>query len=145
MLDNQKCNADVLIVGAGMSGVAAASGLAQAGRRVMVVDNQLKGISPVPCVTLHASHDFSLANWERGRREVGRELLLAASPWIRSRASEFQTNGWLYSKPLQVHEDACAVLHESPPLVMAGDAFAGPKVEGAALSGWAAANSILGI
>jgi hypothetical protein len=108
-----------------------------------LADNQLKGISPVPCVIMHASHDFSLAHWEADRRELALELLQAAAPWIHAGVREFQTHGWLYSKPRQVHEDACALLHHAPPLVMAGDAFAGPKVEGAALSGWAAAECVL--
>lgn len=108
-----------------------------------LADNQLKGISPVPCVTLHASHAFSLANWDVDRRDVGRILLDVAAPWIHSGVKEFQTHGWLFSKPLRVHEQAYAVLHPRPLMVIAGDAFAGPKVEGAARSGWAAAEIVL--
>ena len=48
-----------------------------------------------------------------------------------------------YSKPMRVHDQACVIVSQSPMLVLAGDAFAGPKVEGAALSGWAAAEAIL--
>ncbi len=139
----ERCLA-VLAVLDGSSGMRPPGGMAfDHGPLAWLADNQLKGISSVPCVTLHASHDFSLAHWEADRNEVALELLQAAAPWIHAGVKEFQTHGWLYSKPRQVHEDACAVLHETPPLVMAGDAFAGPKVEGATLSGWAAAKSVL--
>jgi len=57
----------------------------------------------------------------------------------------FQVHGWLYSKPLQVDERPCAMVGQGPPLVLAGDAFAGPRVEGAALSGWATAEAVLAV
>jgi hypothetical protein len=58
-------------------------------------------------------------------------------------ARTFQVHGWRYSKPMQTHERPCLIVSESPPLVLAGDGFAGPRVEGAALSGWAAAEAVL--
>ena len=44
----------------------------------------------------------------------------------------------------QPHDDPCLVASEAPPLVFCGDAFGQPKVEGAALSGLAAADRLLG-
>ncbi len=139
----ERCLA-VLAVLDGPSGMSPPGGMSfEDGPVSWLADNHLKGISPVPCVTLHASHAFSLENWEADRGDAGRTLLESAAPWIRSGVKEFQTHGWLYSKPLQVEEQACAMLHAHPSLVLAGDAFAGPKVEGAALSGWAAAACLL--
>jgi len=45
-----------------------------------MADNQLKGISPVPCVTLHASREFSLARWEEDRQATAKILLEQAAP-----------------------------------------------------------------
>jgi predicted NAD/FAD-dependent oxidoreductase len=104
-----------------------------------LADNQLKGISLQPAVTIHASHAFSVEHWESDRKESGRELLRAAAPWLGAGVKEFQVHAWRYSKPLRVEECACLLANEAPPLIFAGDAFAGSKVEGAALSGWAAA------
>ena len=104
-----------------------------------LADNQLKGISPQPAVTIHASHAFSVEHWEGDRQESGRELRLAAAPWLGAMVKEFQVHAWRYNKPLRAEECACLLANEAPPLIFAGDAFAGSKVEGAALSGWAAA------
>jgi len=135
----------VLAVLDGPSGMSPPGGMAfESGPVSWLADNQLKGISPVPCVTLHASHDFSLLHWNADRDHAGHFLLDSVAPWIRAGVSEFQTHGWMFSKPLQIDEEQCAVLHARPPLVMAGDAFAGPKVEGAACSGWSAAEILLG-
>jgi renalase len=108
-----------------------------------IADNQLKGISAEPAVTIHANHEFSLAHWDEDRMESGRLLLEAAQSWLGAEVLSYQVHGWRYSKPLQVDAHPCALLQTSPPLVMAGDAFAGPRVEGAALSGMAAAEMLL--
>ncbi|MCF7688936.1 MAG: FAD-dependent oxidoreductase [Cephaloticoccus sp.] len=106
---------------------------------VWLADNQQKGISIQPAVTIHASPEYSLTNWDRDRNETARELLNAAAPWLGGEVKQFQVHGWRYSRPLTVDECGCVPLSLDPPLLLAGDAFAAPRVEGAALSGWAAA------
>ncbi len=107
-----------------------------------IADNQRKGVSATPAVTLHATAAFSLEHWDRDRQDSARELLGAATAWLGANVLEFQVHGWRFSKPLRVEEYPCCVLSASPPLVLAGDAFAGPRVEGAVLSGWAAADAL---
>ena len=142
-IEYERCLA-VMAVLAGPSRLAAPGGLAPGdGPLAWIADNQLKGISAEPAVTIHATHAFSLEHWERDRQDSGRRLLDAASGWLGADVRMLQVHGWLYSKPLHVDEHRCAMVGHGPPLVLAGDAFAGPRVEGAALSGWAAAEAVL--
>jgi predicted NAD/FAD-dependent oxidoreductase len=115
------------------------------GHVAWIADNQKKGISQAPAVTIHATAEFSAKNWSRDRRESGRELLRAAASWLGSRVTELQVHGWLYSRAIGDQPDPCLILSQSPALVLAGDAFAGSRVEGAALSGWAAADALTSI
>lgn len=108
-----------------------------------ICDNQQKGISPIPCVTIHATDAFSRLHWEGDRAAAGAKLFDIAQPWIGTPAREMQVHGWRYSKPIAPLAKLCAILRNTPPLVLAGDAFGGAKVEGAVLSGWAAAEEIL--
>ena len=96
-------------------------------------------------VTIHASHAFSVEHWDSDRNETARLLLGAAAEWLGAEVESFQVHGWRYSKPLQMDVEPCAVVYSKPPLVLAGDAFAGPRVEGAALSGWAATAAVLAL
>lgn len=107
-----------------------------------MADNQKKGISPIPAVTLHATPAFSLENWDGDRGLSGQRLLQAAAPWLGGKVTEFQVHGWRYSKPIQVLPTPTLMLSRSPPLFLAGDALGGSRVEGAALSGWAAAEAL---
>ena len=134
----------VLAVLDGPSALSSPGGMAfDEGPVSWLADNQLKGISPIPCITIHASPAFSQEHWDADHEKVGALLLRAVEPWVRSQVIDFQVHGWRYSKPTQVESESCMVLNAHPPLVMAGDAFAGPKVEGAACSGWAAAAVLL--
>ena len=126
------------------SGLPAPGGLAPAaGDVAWIADNQRKGISARPAVTIHGTPAFSMAHWEAEREQVGLALIQAASAWLGERPTAFQVHGWKYSKPTTIFPQPCVVAHQKPLLVLAGDAFGGPKVEGAALSGWAAAEAIL--
>jgi len=106
-------------------------------------DNQAKGISPVPAATLQATAGFSLEHWDRDRTESGRLLIEAASAWIGASVREFQVHGWRYSRPRILDSAPCMLTSRRPTLVLAGDAFGPGGIEGAALSGLAAAREIL--
>lgn len=108
-----------------------------------VTDNQLKGISAVPAVTIHGSHAFSVEQWDRDRTESGRLLMEAAAPWLGARVTSFQVHGWRFSQPLTTEPSRCVVAGRSPMLVLAGDGFGEGGVQGAALSGMAAAEALL--
>jgi hypothetical protein len=141
-IEYERCIA-VMAVLDGPSRIPPPGGLTPAdGPIAWLADNQLKGISTEPAVTIHATHAFSLEHWDRDRQESGRALLDAAAEWLGAGIRTFQVHGWRYSKPMRVDQERCVLVSQSPPLVLAGDAFAGPRVEGAALSGWAAAAAL---
>jgi len=134
----------VMAVLDGPSGLAAPGGFApESGPIAWIADNQLKGISAEPAITLHATHEFSLAHWDKDREETARLLLDAAAPWLSAGVKTSQVHGWRFSKPIQVDAQPCAIISSAPPLILAGDSFCGSRVEGAALSGWAAAEAVL--
>lgn len=109
-----------------------------------VGDNMRKGISTVPAVTFHANSEWSLRQYDAPHDELRAQLTEAAAPYIGdAQIVECQVKKWRFATPQRSWPDPCWV-HESGTLVLAGDAFAGPKIEGAALSGLAAADALLG-
>lgn len=108
-----------------------------------IADNHLKGISATPAVTIHATAEFSRSRWDATDDEVLEELLAAASLDPRARPGAMSIQRWRYARPSVEHPTRCLTIDGDAPLVCAGDAFGGAKVEGAALSGAAAADAIL--
>jgi predicted NAD/FAD-dependent oxidoreductase len=107
-----------------------------------IADNQHKGISPeARIITVHAGELLSRELWEKESPIVLQHLQAALVPFLGRPAiiREAQLKRWRYATPTTIHPQCCLVAQNLPPLVFAGDAFGGPRVEGAALSGWAAA------
>ena len=103
-----------------------------------MADNQLKGISAVPAVTIHASAEFSRAQWDATDEEIADALVRAAQLDSAVIPGSVQIQRWRYARPSIEHPERFLLLDGVPPIVCAGDAFGGAKVEGAALSGTAA-------
>lgn len=107
-------------------------------------DNVAKGVSTTPAVTFHAGPEWSSTHWDDDA-DVGRAALVdAARPYLGSAsiiASDYKK--WRFATPRAPWPESFFVSPATPgTLVFAGDAFAGPKVEGAFLSGLAAARHL---
>ncbi len=107
-----------------------------------VADNQAKGISSLPAVTLHATQPWSSEHWDVDLDELQRQLLERARPWLgNAEVLAAQVKKWRFAGPLEPWPEACWVDAERQ-VVLAGDLFAGPKFEGAFNSGLAAAAAV---
>ena len=101
-------------------------------------DNQVKGISDRPALTLHASAEFSDRNWEVPTEEWGPDLISSAQEVLGAEVISFVSHRWGFAKPLQTF--GATHYHQSEiGLTLAGDGFGGERVERAAISGLDAA------
>ncbi len=108
-----------------------------------IADNAMKGVCEGRgALTIHARAEFTRQHLESPKEEVAQQLLQAAAPYLDSSIVEWQLHRWLYSKPVESRNDQCLFIAVPAPLAIAGDAYAGSRVEGAFLSGLAAAARI---
>ncbi len=105
-------------------------------------DNRAKGVSDVPALTFHFSPAFSAERFDNDPDALHQELLETARPWLGDAGIvESQVKKWRFAIPRRVWPEPCWTVPGTR-LVLAGDSCAGPKVEGAALSGLAAARAV---
>jgi hypothetical protein len=71
----------------------------------------------------------------------GTDLVRAAAGGSGTGVREILVHARRYSKPIEVAGEPALLALEARPLMLAGDAFGGRRVEGAAISGWAAADA----
>jgi predicted NAD/FAD-dependent oxidoreductase len=106
-----------------------------------VADNRRKGVSPLAALTLHCNAAFSEAKWWADPAVMHAEVMERARAWIGSACVvEHQPKRWRMATPRTTWPERC---WSSDGIVLAGDAFGGPRVEGAVLSGLAAAKRVL--
>jgi predicted NAD/FAD-dependent oxidoreductase len=113
-----------------------------------VSDNRRKGISREPAITIHAGPRWSSVHFEDDEAEITHSLLSLAGESLgtdlEGAAIDTSLARWRYSWVTESHPEPRLVASAGPPLLFCGDAFGQPKVEGAALSGLAAADYLLG-
>ena len=109
-----------------------------------IADNTQKGVSTgAAALTVHARADFSRQYLEAPKEDVARLLLAAAGPWLGNQISAWQLHRWRYSRPVDTcRQPMCLFSRQPACLAIAGDALGGSRLEGAFLSGLAAAERI---
>jgi len=112
-----------------------------------MANNKQKGISDGAVITVQADGLTSAQLWDADDEHVLRALrtdLLVYLPDSVVFHAE-QLKRWRYSRPKQVHPAPYLRGADYPSLFFAGDAFGGPRVEGAVLSGIASGQAIVNL
>lgn len=108
-----------------------------------LADNYHKGTSVVPSLTIHSTPAFAAQHLEEDPDVWIGLLVEAAGPLIGSRVTNAVGHRWRFAEPATTATTGAPVLSEAPPVLLAGEIFAGAKVEGAVLSGLAAAQAVI--
>ena len=105
-----------------------------------VADNQRKGISPnATLITVHAGPTYSSRHTDTPDDELLATFQASLQPFMQGKIvlREAQLQRWRYALPTVTHPVRYLLAQDLPALYFGGDAFGGPRVEGAALSGLA--------
>ena len=119
-----------------------------------VCDNVQKGVGKEPTLTLHAQDDLSRSNFDLPEEDLLEKMKELAAPYIGSATVlRAHLHKWRYATPSSQHPLRCLLTYPVPsagvdkhrlsPIVFAGDAFFHARVEGACLSGMAAAELVM--
>lgn len=135
----------LLVLLDGPSKVPRPGGLRMAGDPIAwIADNRQKGVEAERyCVTIHSGSNFTRDSFDADDDLVTTLMLGPAHQWFGANVLQTSLLRWRYSQPLRIHPRPCIAVTQPGMLVFAGDAFGGPRIEGAALSGLAAADVLI--
>lgn len=108
-----------------------------------IADNQHKGISTEPAVTIHGTPGFSATYLDEGPERWVPALVAAARDHLTANVVSATGHRWRYAQPRATLDSGCAVVEGLAPIVLAGEVFAGARVEGAFRSGAAAGAEVV--
>ena len=110
-----------------------------------ISDNQQKGISPEAfAVTLHGGPNFTSTYWDASDQVIADRLFKASRQWLKdAEILSYEVKRWRYSRPSGLLSILYLTISNDPTLILAGDAFGGPRIEGAVTSGLAAAKALM--
>ncbi len=111
---------------------------------VWIADNRRKGLTTANLLTVHAGPAYSAAHFEADENIALAGHLDAIRPYLAANADieTIACKRWRCALPIVLHPERTLLARRLPPLAFAGDAFHEPRVEGAALSGLAAADAL---
>ncbi len=108
-----------------------------------IADNKIKGISPDAfAVTIHATRAFAENHGDMPADAAGNLLAEAAAAFLESGITSALSRRWEHGAPESILQRDYYLVEGRAPLYFAGDAFSRGQIEGAVLSGIAAANAI---
>ncbi len=96
-------------------------------------------------MTIHATLRFSAAHFDLPEDFVVGAVTSAVQRYIDAPVVDARLHRWRYAEPAHISPTHAMLAVTNPPIVFAGDAFGGANVEGAALSGLAAADLLTGL
>ncbi|MCB2199737.1 FAD-dependent oxidoreductase [bacterium] len=143
-VEYSKCITLLAVLDTEKSGLTEWGGLRISGDYIdWIADNHLKGISEKCAVTIQTVPEFSLDYWDNDNQDIANRLLDNAKALLLAPAIDWKVFRWEYAKPLKVHPYSHIAVKGAPTCLLAGDGFQGYRVEGAAISGMEAGQSIL--
>jgi len=133
----------LLVTLSGPSAVPAEGVALETGPVRWLADNSKKGIAPGPvgAVTVHLRPEFAAEHYTKTEAELTPLVLPGIEHWLRAQVSGVALHRWKFSEPITTYPEPC-VWRPELGLGFAGDAFGGPRVEGAAISGLALADKM---
>lgn len=127
----------------GPAGLPAGHATPDGGPIAWIGDNEHKGVSEVPAVTIHSTPAFAADHIGAAVDEWTKTLCEEASPLLVSRIIDASGHRWRYSEPQHTFDTGAVLVDAGAPVVLAGEVFAGARIEGAFLSGREAARQLL--
>jgi len=110
----------------------------------LLVNNYAKGVSPEPgTVTVHTTGTFSEDHWSDDDDSIIDRLFDECREYFRYSDGYLRVHRWRYSRIVTASPKPCEIMESPGLLALAGDAFSGRDIEGACLSGLAAAEAII--
>lgn len=109
-----------------------------------IADNQHKGVSPTPTLTIQSTAAFADEHLDADPSSWVESLTGAAAQHLDGGIVEATGHRWRYSRPRRTFDVGAVRFDVGVPVILAGEVFAGAKVEGAFTSGRAAARLLDG-
>ena len=107
-----------------------------------ICDNQIKGISSAPALTIHTTSNYAEKTWDYPEKEKINDVIDILKDFLKISVKSARTQRWKFALPSNSPQIG-SISNFNLQMTFAGDTFGGTRIEGAALSGLDAADRII--